>query len=421
MKSPLMVVKYIGATLLLVLSIAVVDLAGQTGTDATIDRLVGKYVRKHRNHGVAVAIVEYDSIAVKGYGHLARGQDYTPDAHTLFEIGSVTQVFTTTLMMLESNAGRFHISETINNFLPADIQAPSFRPFVCRVEYGEGLTSTTMDRSRVICEPDPLLAPIDVSFCDLASHTSGLPNHPRGLYTWNPLQWMGRHMKDPFHDFSRQQLYDNLYRVQITVPPGTSYRYSESGIALLGNLMADLSGRPFADLLHQSLLEPLGLSDTDFKLMPQQGIRMAKGHNAKGKATSHWHFDAMAPAAGLRSSAHDLALFVRANLSSTSEPLAEAFRQAHQPRIDVPGRRNRRETSGGYGWLVSILSAESNLPVVWVNGGTGGFRSFVSFNKDLGIGVIVLSNSANDVDELAFEIFEHLVERRKTQSRYAVR
>ena len=62
----------------------------------------------------------------------------------------------------------------------------------------------------------------------------------------------------------------------------------------------------------------------------------------------------------------------------------------------------------GYGWFVSILSEESNLPVNWIGGGTGGFRSFMAFNKDKDMAVVILSNSANSVKEMGFEILEYL-------------
>jgi D-alanyl-D-alanine-carboxypeptidase/D-alanyl-D-alanine-endopeptidase len=67
-----------------------------------------------------------------------------------------------------------------------------------------------------------------------------------------------------------------------------------------------------------------------------------------------------------------------------------------------------RVTSMGYGWYTSTLTEESNLPVVWINGGTGGFRSFIGFIKDTNTAVVVLSNSTNGVDEMGFEILELL-------------
>jgi len=60
----------------------------------------------------------------------------------------------------------------------------------------------------------------------------------------------------------------------------------------------------------------------------------------------------------------------------------------------------------GYGWLISTLNEQTNQPVIWANGGTGGFRSFIGMVKDTETGIVILSNSANSVDEMAFEILE---------------
>jgi CubicO group peptidase (beta-lactamase class C family) len=151
--------------------------------------------------------------------------------------------------------------------------------------------------------------------------------------------------------------------------------------------------------------------DTDTKIAPKDAIRFAVGHNTKGKVTEHWHHEGMAPAIGLRSTAGDLLRFLQANLQIQEDGLSQAFAQVQQPRIDVPKHKTGKETMGAYGWFVSILSEDSNLPVTWINGGTGGFRSFMALNHDRNIAIVILSNSANPVDKMGFELIEHLVKR----------
>jgi CubicO group peptidase (beta-lactamase class C family) len=149
--------------------------------------------------------------------------------------------------------------------------------------------------------------------------------------------------------------------------------------------------------------------DTDIEIQPAKAPYFAVGHDKRGKTTEHWHFKAMAPAAGLRSTTGDLLLFLKANLEIGDDDLSQALAQVQQPRIDVPNHKTGRETRGAYGWFVSLLSEESNLPINWINGGTGGFRSFMAFNRDRTIGIVILSNSANPVDNMGFKILEHLV------------
>lgn len=380
--------------------------------DRSIDKIARKYEKKHKNRSLVIGIIRGKDIDVKGYGHVSDVQDFTPDEHTIFEIGSATGVFTTSLLMLETQRGSFRLDDPINEFLPRDIQLPVYQPFICRMEEGSRLVATGHDKMRMICEPDPDRLPISVSFCDLASHTSGLPNTPSGLYTWNPLEWLGNKRDDPYDDFTREELYDNLYKHVLSLPPGSFYQYSEAGMALLGNILADFNHESYDLLLNRSILEPLRMYDTGMEIPPGKSNRFAAGHDRRGKITGHWHFEAMAPAAGLRSTAGDLLRFLEANLSLGDDSLSQAFVQVQQPRIDVPKHKTGRVTMGAYGWFVSILSEESNLPVNWISGGTGGFRSFLAFNRDRNIAIVVLSNSANPVDQIGFDILEYLVERK---------
>ncbi len=374
-----------------------------------MDKIAEKYANKHRNRGLVVGIISGKDLQVKGYGHLSTTQDFIPDEHTIFEIGSLTGVFTTTLLMLETQKGTIRLDEPIHGFLPSDIYMPAYQPFVCHIDDHQTMTASGHDRVRMICEPDPMQLPVSVSFCDLASHTSGLPNTPKGLYSWNPLKWAGKHSKDPYHDFSREQLYDNLYKYVLALPPGSFYQYSDAGLALLGNILADYNQMSYDELLQVNVLDRLQMYDTDTKIAPRDAIRFAIGHTRKGKVTEHWHHEGMAPAIGLRSTAGDLLRFLQANLQIEEDALSQAFAQVQQPRIDVPKHRNGKETMGAYGWFVSILSEDSNLPVTWINGGTGGFRSFMALNHDRNIAIVILSNSANPVDKIGFELIEHLV------------
>jgi len=383
-------------------------LPAQTLIGTKIDRVAEKYVNKHRNRGLVIGVIHGNEIDSKGYGHLSAVQDFTPDENTIFEIGALSSVFTTTLMMLESQTGRFNTIDPINQFLPSDVMAPNYLPFICKIEDTPGLLGSGEVSPRMICEPDPLGNPVGISFCDLASHTSGLPNAPKGLYSMNPLLWNMKNGKDPYHDYSREALYDNLYKHVLSLPPGAFFNYSNAGMALLGNLVADMNGMSYYELVDQNILSKLHMRDTYLEIRPEDSYRFASGHSRRGKPVEHWHFDGMAPAGGLRSTAGDLLRFLDANLEEGEAPMQRAFRQVHQARIDVPKHKNKRETMAGYGWFVSILSEESNLPVNWIGGGTGGFRSFMAFNKDKDMAVVILSNSANSVKEMGFEILEYL-------------
>jgi len=234
--------------------------------------------------------------------------------------------------------------------------------------------------------PMPMSAASCITFCHLASHTSGLPINPKGLFSWNPFK-KDKQKRDPYVDFPKEELYKNMEKVLLNYKPGSVFDYSNWGIALLGNLTADIANQTYGNLLEERILQPLGLTDTRLVLHKSQNERFATGHTLSGKPTDHWHFQSMAPALGLKSSANDLLTFIKANIN----------------------KRFDRKLSMGYGWFTSRLNEATNMPIQWISGGTGGFRSFVGFNKDTQTGVVVLSNSSNPVDELGFLFLEGMI------------
>lgn len=378
-----------------------------------MEQITKRYVQKKRNKGLVVGIIVDKQFEIRGLGELSKKKSEAPDENTLFELGSITSVYTSTLMVVASQSGQFRLEEAIQEYLPDGIKVPKFHPYLCtEIDLPPRPPDYKIDRI-VSCQPHPFAPDKCITFCDLASHTSGLPNAPKGLYSWNPMNFWGQ-KKDPYEDYTKAEMYENLIKYQLTAAPGAYFKYSNLGMALLGNILSDINELPYSDLLEKTILQPLELRSTKLNLSKTELQQLAPAHNRKGKPTSHWHFKGMAPAGGLKASAADLVRFVNANLNTDNEILADAFEQVHQSRLDLHQRKFGRPTWMGYGWFISTLSESSNLPVIWHSGGTGGFRSFIGFNKDAQIGVVILSNSANSVDEMGFELLDLLSEKTKT-------
>lgn len=402
---PIIKIKY--AVLLFLLPVFMV---AQENRDAAIEALGLEYVANRKNHGLVIGFIEGDKTNIKGFGQLSKSNTNAPDANTLFEVGAVTNVFTANLMLIADQLGYIKMELPIQANLPAGVQAPVYQNVVCDVEVrvNDPIAGTSDQLRRVwSCKPDPLQPELNITFCDLATHTSGLPVAPRGLFSWNPFTIV-RQMDDPYQDYSKADLYKRLPNYAFRSAPGAEYHYSNVGMALLGNVLEDATGRSYGELLGAYLIDPLQLKDTGLELTADEKKRLAPGHNRKGKAASSWHFEAMAPAAGLKSSAQDLLQFVRVNLETEETKLGLLFEQAQQSRVEVPTKKFDQLTYTGYGWLTTLLSETSNLPVVWINGGTGGYRAFIGFIKDTQTGVVVLSNSANSVDDLGFKMLDLL-------------
>ncbi len=383
------------------------SLNAQEAFPSEVNNIIKKYTKKRKNKGVVVGIVTGDRASINGFGKISKQKKVAPDEHTLFEIGGLTHVFTTTLMSQMSKDLGFNLDDHIQVFLPAGTTSPIYHFLDCRSvkvepEIGDYYIS---DREVMVCVPNDESPAIGISFCDLASHTSGLPDDPAGLYSWNPLEAI-RQIKDPFKNYTKKELYEHLSDYDLLQVPGMNFRYSNQGIALIGNLLEDIEGANYQDLIHKYITFPLGLKNTTVSLDKEQELHLAPGHNRRGKVTSYWHFDAMAPAGGLKSTGEDLLQFLKYNINTKSTFLEEALEEVQQERLTIPNQE--RPTTMGYGWFTSIINPETNRRAIWQSGQTGGFSSFLGFNKDLGIGVVILSNSANTVDELGFNILEQL-------------
>ena len=147
------------------------------------------------------------------------------------------------------------------------------------------------------------------------------------------------------------------------------------------------------------VLDPLSMIDTSISLTPSTRKRLAHGHDAALEPVPGWDIPALAGAGALRSSANDLLTFLEANLGIRESPLRAAMEATH--RSQRPFGPGGMEI--GLGWLIR---SEHEREIHWHNGGTGGYASFIGFDRNAGVGVVVLSNTARAVDDLGFHLLD---------------
>ncbi|MBN2288817.1 MAG: serine hydrolase, partial [Candidatus Glassbacteria bacterium] len=151
------------------------------------------------------------------------------------------------------------------------------------------------------------------------------------------------------------------------------------------------------------ICEPLGMRDTRITLTPGMKARLAQGHDEKGDPAGSWDFQALAGAGALRSTADDMLVFLAANLGLQESGLLPVMQKTHLPRraTELP------EVEVAMGWHVS---KKYGSEIVWHNGGTGGYRSFIGFDRQKRLGVVVLSSSANSMDDLGYHLLDERYE-----------
>ncbi len=307
--------------------------------------------------GAFVGVVGPGGRETFGYGRLSAERPAVPDSATVFEIGSVTKAFTGLLLAEMAARGEVALDDPIAAYLPDSLD----------VAFGDRVT---LDH--------------------LATHTSGLPRLPGNLAITDP--------GDPYAAYTEADLHRFLSGYELTREPGTAYEYSNLGMGLLGHLLARRAGMSYEALLRERVLGPLGLDDTAIALRPDQQERLAPGHSG-GRPVPSWTFPTLAGAGALRSTGDDLLRFLAAHLGLVESPLTEAMEAARAPRTPAGGD----SMAVALGWHVRTApSAE----VVWHNGGTGGYHSFVGFDPAARRGVVVLTNADLGMDDVGFHLLD---------------
>jgi CubicO group peptidase (beta-lactamase class C family) len=197
-------------------------------------------------------------------------------------------------------------------------------------------------------------------------------------------------------------MYDFLSGYTLTRDIGAKYEYSNLGMGLLGHALALRAGTSYFDLLRQRILEPLGMKDTRITLTPELQGRLALGHDGRGLVVANWDIPTLAGAGALRSTVNDMFSYLAANLDSTSKPLGRILATTHVSRTAT----GNSAMTVGLGWHIITGPADT---ITWHNGGTGGYRSFMGFDRAKGIGVIVLTNSAVGSDDVGLHLLNPAV------------
>lgn len=326
--------------------------------DSAVRSILAARVEAGQATGLVVGLLENGETRIVTFGKSGGPGERPLDSATVFEIGSVTKVFTTTLLADMVRRGELRLDQPVAELLPNSVKVPA---------RGDTL----------------------ITLLDLATQHSGLPRLPSNLAPKEPT--------NPYSDYTVERLYDFLSHHALMRAPGTAYEYSNLGMGLLGHALALRAGKPYEAALIERVLKPLGMNDTRITLTGDMKARLAAGHDPSGAVVGNWDFAALAGAGALRSTAADMLRFVAANLDSNDTPISADLRETHRPRHPA-GSPN---VSIGLAWhLLNSFGAE----IVMHNGGTGGYRSFIGYDPAMRLGVVLLSNSSGDVDDIALHL-----------------
>jgi serine-type D-Ala-D-Ala carboxypeptidase/endopeptidase len=295
--------------------------------------------------GVSIGVVQRGVQKIFAYGAAQ------PDS--IYEIGSITKTFTGLMLSQMVLQGKVRLDQPVRELLPAGTVA-----------------KPPGDEIRLV---------------DLSIQHSGLPRMPDNF---NPVN-----KANPYADYGTADLYAFMSKHGVGKPANAPFLYSNLGVGLLGQALANRAGTSYENLLEQEVTRPLGMSETILAIRPELRPRFIGGHDANHQPASAWDLTSLAGAGAIRSSAKDMLTYLDANLhpekyvatrSPESESMSAALRQAHELRDEAWPRFRI-----GLGWLY-----DPSTHMYWHNGGTGGYTSYAMFNRQADYAVIVLSNTA---------------------------
>lgn len=326
--------------------------------------------------GVVVGVVQPTGNQVFGFGRRSVHSNVPPDGETVFEIGGLTQVFTTSLFARMVETQTVRMNQTVQSLLPDSVSVPAHGGQQLELQH-------------------------------LATWSSGLP----ALAEVSALPVLAA-----FPPFSRAHpprsakwFYDRLSSLEIPYAPGSRVDDSDLGMGLLGHALERAARTDFETLLQREICRPLGLRDTRVTPSPEMRKRQALGMSMGWGSYRGWHVaspvyrwpDSAVPGAGdLCSTASDLLTLVRAHLAGF--PLAGALGETRRPRLQVEGRPDV-----GLGWYIESTSVGDRI--VWQHGVGGACHSYLAFVDGRGVGVVVLANAPIDVDLLGKMILNRLL------------
>lgn len=322
--------------------------------------LVNRVDESKRAAGIVVGGINPAGREVICYGKFDKERSEEVNGDTIFELGTTTEVFTSLLLADMVERGEVKPDTPVADLLPAKTRVPE----------REGKKITLLD---------------------LSMHLSGLPRMPENM---TPKDY-----GNIYADYSPAKLFDFLAAYRLKRDIGEKYEYSNLGAGLLGYALARKAGKTYEELVRKRILEPLEMKDSGITLTAEQKKRLSPGHDPGLEPAENWDFDALAGCGALRTTANDMLKFLAANLELTDTPLKAALRRMRS----VKHESSEPDLEVMMGWL---RSRKYDTDIVWHSGNSAGYWSFVGFDAGNKLGMVVLSNTYLNVNDIGFHAID---------------
>lgn len=313
------------------------------------------------NTQLAFAFIEDSTVNFYGVKRVNDTIIPVENQSSVFEIGSISKVFTSQLLAKAVKDGTISLEDKINNHLP--------------FQFNNG---------------------IEISFKQLANHTSGLPRVPSDM-----MLELIMNFDNPYKNYSVEKLEKYLSEeVELDSEPGEKYAYSNLGAGLLAHTLGIIEGKTYEELLQENIFSSLSMSSsTTVRKSIQE--KLIIGLDESGEEVSNWDANSLAGAGAILSSVEDLSKFALAQIHQENPVFSLAREKTHTI-------SENREVA--LGWHIS--KRKSGNIFYWHNGGTGGYTSCMIVDVESKKAVIVLSNVSafsskmGNIDSICFGLMK---------------
>jgi D-alanyl-D-alanine-carboxypeptidase/D-alanyl-D-alanine-endopeptidase len=310
--------------------------------------------------GLVIGLYDAGKIEIYGFG---KGPgDKPPTGDTLYELGSITKIYTSLLLADAVQRKEVQLEQPLADLVPP------------------GVTVPTRDQKVITLK-------------HLVLHSSGLPRLPGSIRP---------DATDPYGKYSDDMLLQDLIQANLDNPPGEQIVYSNFGVGLLGFVLGKKIGGGYGKALEERILKPLALTSTFISVPAAAGPRRATPTNDDLAPVPAWTWtDALAGAGALTSSARDQLKLIDAELDAAAgskSTLRGAMRFTQEEQL-----ADRPSENSGLGWVIDPGGRLIH------NGGTTGSRSFIGFDPKTRRGIVVLASTGSSlVDRLGGLMFDVL-------------
>lgn len=334
---------YITFIIYMLLSIPFFSYADETAVQR-INHAVQFQIEKNYIPGAVIGFYTDGKITYSAYGETHIGSGQTPTEHSLYEIGSISKVFTGIMLASLHNKKIVDLNDPISKYIFKLKNTPTGQ----------------------------------ITLLELSTHTSGLPRLPLNLSPANS--------QDPYADYTEQLLVEYLTSLsELVHPTPFSWKnYSNLGVGLLGYVLTIATNKSYEKLLQELITAPLNMHSTVVSLNDVQKSQFVTPYNDYLEETLPWNLNILVGAGGIRSTASDLMKFLMANKNPEKTPISKDLKLAQAVQAQNGDERI------GLGWMIGVDDLSHS-------GGTGGFRSEIILSTDGQKALVTLVHSANSI------------------------